>query len=434
MIKVSTDDDVDTEQLDKVSDRKRRHSESESSEIYDLVSFKCSRSNTSDATEESRSSERAECSPLKVTCQCETGTDSLTTESEDSPDQIEIRHRKQTHKFSSIDLPPQLSNGEIENHEENEMIRELKKYVLKSPLMTRLKYLQHTYTSFSELSSEDLWEMAPHDDEKISFIPTWVPENHMIWFYRFHNEAHNFVSLLYLLLKRRENGCDLHESHLQTLFESFARMFGLNSWLSGVPWLDVETKQIMKSDVTGAADIIYASKMYSPFHDVKQGAQHPSVVAVCKVKKAGPQLDDKTSPQISKPRTKSKIKEISSMEVSSSSKSDIPALSEHKPEVCQHLDDGLIGQHGGELLFHFPETIKKEKIFGLIVQETQVTFTMLEMRMEQYNDIVEGKIKHKSEDRPNFKISRPYDYLNMEDREFIIEAFIKLAMMQRKIT
>ncbi|XP_061179274.1 uncharacterized protein LOC133187898 isoform X3 [Saccostrea echinata] len=413
MIKVSTDDDVDTEQLDKVSDRKRRHSESESSEIYDLVSFKCSRSNTSDATEESRSSERAECSPLKVTCQCETGTDSLTTESEDSPDQIEIRHRKQTHKFSSIDLPPQLSkwerkhienlnisimfvpnlkpldflqSGEIENHEENEMIRELKKYVLKSPLMTRLKYLQHTYTSFSELSSEDLWEMAPHDDEKISFIPTWVPENHMIWFY------------------------------------------------SGVPWLDVETKQIMKSDVTGAADIIYASKMYSPFHDVKQGAQHPSVVAVCKVKKAGPQLDDKTSPQISKPRTKSKIKEISSMEVSSSSKSDIPALSEHKPEVCQHLDDGLIGQHGGELLFHFPETIKKEKIFGLIVQETQVTFTMLEMRMEQYNDIVEGKIKHKSEDRPNFKISRPYDYLNMEDREFIIEAFIKLAMMQRKIT
>lgn len=53
--------------------------------------------------------------------------------------------------------------------------------------------------------------------------------------------------------------------------------------------------------------------------------------------------------------------------------------------------------------------------------------------MEQYNDIVEGNVKHRSGDRPTLKVSKPYDYLKTQDRESIIEAFIKLAMLQRKI-
>lgn len=98
-----------------------------------------------------------------------------------------------------------------------------------------------------------------------------------------------------------------------------------------------------------------------------------------------------------------------------------------------HLDDKIIGQHGGKLLFNFSDTIKNGKIFGLVVQETQVTFTVLEMSVEQYNDIVEGNVKHRSGDRPTLKVSKPYDYLKTQDRESIIEAFIKLAMLQRKI-
>lgn len=62
-----------------------------------------------------------------------------------------------------------------------------------------------------------------------------------------------------------------------------------------------------------------------------------------------------------------------------------------------------------------------------------MTFTMLEMSVEQYNDIVEGNVKHRSGDRPVLKVSKPYDYLKTQDRESIIEAFIKLAMLQRKI-
>lgn len=58
---------------------------------------------------------------------------------------------------------------------------------------------------------------------------------------------------------------------------------------------------------------------------------------------------------------------------------------------------------------------------------------MLEMSVEQYNDIVEGNVNHRSGDQPVLKVTKPYDYLKTQDREYIIEAFIKLAMLQRKI-
>lgn len=102
----------------------------------------------------------------------------------------------------------------------------------------------------------------------------------MIWFYRFHCQAQDFSNQLYLILKKREHGCSIHESHVQALFEAFACMFGLKSGLSSVPCLEIETKRIMKLEISGAADIIFPYKMFSPFQEVKQGTQHPSVVAV----------------------------------------------------------------------------------------------------------------------------------------------------------
>uniref|UniRef100_A0A8W8NXW9 Uncharacterized protein n=1 Tax=Magallana gigas TaxID=29159 RepID=A0A8W8NXW9_MAGGI len=250
-------------------------------------------------------------------------------------------------------------------------------------------------------------------------------KKHMIWFYRFHCQAQDFSNQLYLILKKREHGCSIHESHVQALFEAFACMFGLKSGLSSVPCLEIETKRIMKLEISGAADIIFPYKMFSPFQEVKQGTQHPKFL----VKRDSPKLNQSYSPLSSRTRTKIKINfEDSAEQISSTTNTEAA----HGKTVL-HLDDKIIGQHGGELLFHFSDTIKKGKIFGLVVQETQVTFTVLEMSVEQYNDIVEGNVKHRSGDRPTLKVSKPYDYLKTQDRESIIEAFIKLAMLQRKI-
>ncbi|KAK3103034.1 hypothetical protein FSP39_015928 [Pinctada imbricata] len=375
---------------------------------------------------------------------------SFGTESDSDEDSLSI-HIKQLTKMTSIELPPTLcqwerkhienlnisvvyapilrpldliQSGEINNREETEKIDELKKYVQKSPIMTNLRSLDHLYTSFSDLSSENLWEMAPNDDEKISMIPTWLPERHMTWFYRFHCQAQHFSNQLYLTLKRRENGCNIHKSHMQALFEAFASMFGLKSGLSSAPCVDIDTKRIMEWDVSGAADIVFPCKMYSPHQVVKQGTQHPSVVAVCKVQRDGPQMNQ-CDLQLNN-RIQKKVK--SDIVVSSPTSSE---ASLH--QMPQHLDERIVGQHGGELLFHYPDTIKRGKICGLIVQETQVTFTMLEMSKDQYKDIVDGNIRRGSEDRPTLKFSKPYDYLKTEDREYVIEAFIKLAMLQRLI-
>lgn len=187
--------DTDIELVYDESNKKRRLSDSSvSPECKRLCSVNENRLGSSDQDEDG--------TPQKFS-----GTDIILTESKDS----QSIPGKCLTKIASLDLPPRLSNwerkhienlnisivhvpdtkpldliqcGETENNEETEKINELKKYVQKSPIMAHLRSLDHLYTSFSELSSESLWEMAPNDDEKISMIPTWVPENHMIWFYR----------------------------------------------------------------------------------------------------------------------------------------------------------------------------------------------------------------------------------------------------------
>ncbi|KAK3093368.1 hypothetical protein FSP39_014638 [Pinctada imbricata] len=428
------------------SNKKRRFSESSSS------SPECKRHCSATGSDRTHGSSDED---EDVTPQKSSGS-GISTESENEDSSPMTMVTGKLKKSASLDLPWRLSKwerkhienlnisivyvpnskpldliqcGEIENKEETERINELKKYVQKSPVMANLRSLDHLYTSFSDLSSETLWEMAPNDDEKISMIPTWVPEKHMIWFYRFHCQAQDFSNQLYLLLKRRENGCQIHESHIQALLEAFASMFGLKSGLSSVPCLEIDTKRIMNLDISGAADIVFPCKMFSPYQVVKRGTQHPSVVAVCEVKRDSPKLKHCNSPLSSRTRTKLKI-DYEDLTDQISSTTDFDATLYKTP---LHLDDRIIGQHGGELLFHYPDTIKKGKIFGLIVQETQVTFTMLEMSNDQYKDMVEGNVRHGIEDRPTLKFSKPYDYLKTQDREYVIEAFIKLAMLQRII-
>lgn len=49
------------------------------------------------------------------------------------------------------------------------------------------------------------------------------------------------------------------------------------------------------------------------------------------------------------------------------------------------------------------------------------------MTDDQHRDIVNDKINYHCSDPPKLKITRPYDYLKTQDREFIVEAFIKLV-------
>lgn len=196
---------------DSDADKTMSISDADSKEMYEESSKK---RRLSDSTESSSVSPECKrlCSVTKNTPgssdRDEDGAPKHSTESEDS---LSIPGKKLT-KIASLDLPPKLNKwerkhienlnisivyapntkpldliqcGEIKNYEETEKIIELKKYIQKSPIMANLRSLDHVYTSFSELSSKSLWEMAPDEDKKLSLIPAWVPEQHMIWFYRY---------------------------------------------------------------------------------------------------------------------------------------------------------------------------------------------------------------------------------------------------------
>lgn len=65
-------------------------------------------------------------------------------------------------------------------------------------------------------------------------------------------------------------------------------------------------------------------------------------------------------------KTRKKTAEIDQAEVSSTSKQ------EHNQSITQ-LSENLIGQHCGELLFKYSQSIGHSSIFGIVVQQTQVS-------------------------------------------------------------
>lgn len=86
-----------------------------------------------------------------------------------------------------------------------------------------------------------------------------------------------------------------------------------------------------------------------------------------------------TSPRSRKTREKTKSKqkpladscsEISSSSVTLGSNAGLP-----------HLSDKLIGQHGGELLFKYHRSNRCNLIIGMVVQQTQVNFLILFIRL-----------------------------------------------------
>lgn len=87
------------------------------------------------------------------------------------------------------------------------------------------------------------------------------------------------------------------------------------------------------------------------------------------------------SPPHSKIREKTKSKqklladscdssEISSSSVTLGSNAGLP-----------HLSDKLIGQHGGELLINYHQSNRYNLIIGMVVQQTQVNFSILYTRL-----------------------------------------------------
>ncbi|XP_061185645.1 uncharacterized protein LOC133193717 [Saccostrea echinata] len=315
----------------------------------------------------------------------------------------------------------------LDPDEEEKKIVSLVKYVQQSKFMEMLSKIN--YLTFRDLSRKSLkgLDMYADDRYQCSFIPDELPESLKLWFYRFHTHGKMFAHILHKMVENMEEGIQNYQCHFQHLFETFTKMFGMFSFVSLMPCIEVQKMNIMDTEVYGAPDILYSCHCWKP--PVDNEMKKSRIVAICEVKKEVPLFKEhqiSLSPG-SKTREKSR-KRLSTEEISSSSVSCSTTVKKDFPS----MSDKLIGQHGGQMLLNYQQSNRCDLIIGLVVQETKVTFTALEMTDHQYQRIKEGKIIHSEKNRPTFTFTKAYDFLKVEDLENIIEPFIRLGLEQHR--
>ncbi|KAK3104026.1 hypothetical protein FSP39_023757 [Pinctada imbricata] len=207
----------------------------------------------------------------------------------------------------------------------------------------------------------------------------------------FHVYGESFTERLidiFIILKSGDK--NVSEHRYQALFQSFIGALGLSTF--GDP--DVIGREILIGDVqvNSVPNIVFPCFGHSD--------ESMKIMAVCKVKKNFNGHEEFSS-----------------------------AAKRRRVQTVNHLDDNLIGQHGGELLTHFKMSQNLHGLLGFVVQKTWVTFTYLRFTKKQYEKIVSGDESSK-ESCPEIYYSRPYNYLSIGDRNEILGPLLKLGFIQ----
>ncbi|KAJ8318335.1 hypothetical protein KUTeg_003426 [Tegillarca granosa] len=226
------------------------------------------------------------------------------------------------------------------------------------------------------------------DTDKAVESSTWLPIQMMCipvkWFTasrlnhcRFYIMGEHFSRYLLYLAETKQRGEVITEQMYQKLFNLFLSMFGL----LGNPVPPPENMQIRLKNVVSVPDVTIS-------HAEK-------ILAL--------------------------IKESCVDDIEPPKKTHKTCAEKTERHITDYLDEHIIGQIGGDLLVHLKATASSEnKVLGIIVQETYVTFTYLEKREKS-----ENKDEHYI-----MKFSEPYNYLNPKEREDLMEPLILLSLLQ----
>lgn len=115
-----------------------------------------------------------------------------------------------------------------------------------------------------------------------------------------------------------------------------------------------------------------------------------------------------------------KIKSSSSMSLENESRNYIS-------EIELDLGSAVLGQHAGELLLDIPKIqYTSIKIPGMIVKDTKVYFTLLDMSGDHYYKLCKRMTLNKDKDVATIFYSKPLDILIEEERNILIESFMRL--------
>lgn len=94
---------------------------------------------------------------------------------------------------------------------------------------------------------------------------------------------------------------------------------------------------------------------------------------------------------------------------------------------CDNITPNCLAQHGIELLLELKESLFTPNVFGCLCIGTKVIVTYLKMTIEQAAKIEKRKL---GRDKATIHYSRPYDYMDVLDREDLMKLFFKFGFMQ----
>ncbi|VDI15700.1 Hypothetical predicted protein [Mytilus galloprovincialis] len=121
-----------------------------------------------------------------------------------------------------------------------------------------------------------------------------------------------------------------------------------------------------------------------------------------------------------------KTKRSVKMESSSSMSSEDESRS-LKSALELDLGSAVLGQHAGELLLDIPKMqYTTIKIPGMIVKDTKVYFTLLDMSGDHYYKLCKRMTLDKDRDVATIYYSKPLDILIEEERNILVESFMRL--------
>ncbi|XP_052066014.1 uncharacterized protein LOC127705695 isoform X4 [Mytilus californianus] len=163
---------------------------------------------------------------------------------------------------------------------------------------------------------------------------------------------------------------------------------------------------------------------------LREDLESPLVVSVVEVKK------DSTLSNMD-----SMTDEIESASVDSDSFTNFQIFenfqSEKSTRIEEYFNSRLLGQHAGELLLNLYELTKKcDKLTkftipGMIVNKTEVMLTLLEMSQEHFDRLKNEQVIEES-DRAVIYYSRPFDIIYPNDRNTLIDCFMRLNNIEYK--
>ncbi|CAC5394683.1 unnamed protein product [Mytilus coruscus] len=231
---------------------------------------------------------------------------------------------------------------------------------------------------------------SPHCDDKLDI--------QLYNKFQVHGElfAQQLINISMIMMMKKTQ--DITEGIYQSLFQEFAAMFGLTSFSSVLGSAQID---IGNTTVTSLPDVIFPDVTHTDKDDDRL-----KLLALCKVTKYFTRKEEFFPVEQDNNRKRQRR--------------------EDEEKVIQHLDEALQGQHGGELLVHFPLS-ENNGLLGIIVQKTHITFSYFQCNKIQLEEV---KSRDRHINKPVIHYSRPYNYLMAADREELLRPLLTLGFIQ----